>query len=201
MGRKVRSCLQKKWTDTCLDLEPTSHIIEAFKQLGRASVAPLTYISAVEEFVCKAYSRKTPTTQVAELRWELFRTCNKEGEQLPPTLDTLIPHLQRAHVITQIAKGYTDPHPEILPLVGNGWEETSPGVVMPIMCLSLPAPQAALALTKCGCKTPCSKAKGCSCCVEDLPCTGLCKCCECPNTRNTYGDDSDGDADDDIAAV
>ena len=88
----------------------------------------------MEEFVCKAYSKNTPCKEVFALRWELFKNRNKEGEQLPPTRDTLIPHLQRSNVIAQVAKGYTDPHPVILPLSGNGWEEKSPGVITATTC-------------------------------------------------------------------
>ena len=161
-GGKFASISKKKWIKTYLELEPTSPIVEAFRQLGEVE-DPLSLLAAIEEFVCKAYSKNTTCKEVSALRWEMFRNHNKVGEQLPPTRDTLIPHLKRSNVIAQIAKGYTVPHPEILPLIGNGWEEKSPGVVTAITCLSLPAPEAALILTKCSCTTPCGERYRCGC--------------------------------------
>ena len=65
------------------------------------------------------------------------------------------------------------------------------------MCLSLPAPQAVIELTKCGCKSDC---KGrCGCFKNVIPCTPLCKCfgkyCTNPFTDDTRVDDEEEDND------
>ena len=190
---------KRKWIRTYLNLKGTSPIVAAFGNLGEGDVDPLLYQTEFEEFVCIAYSKNTATKEVSALRWELFCDHQKEGEQLPPTSDTLIPHIQRSHVIAQIAKGYRHPHPEILPLIGIGWEETSPGVVTAKSCLSLPAPDVVLALTKCSCRTHCGPR--CSCVINGLPCTGLCKCADCSNTSNRYSAESDDDDDNDNGGV
>ena len=70
-------------------------------------------------------------------------------------------------------KSYTTSCTDLPPIKENGWSEHQ-GAYVPVMCLSLPAPQAVIELTKCGYKSNC---KGqCSCFKNGLPCTPLCKC-------------------------
>ena len=122
----------------------------------------------------------------------VLNCCNKQGEQLPPTADSLIPHIKHAHIITQIGKRFKNSNPEIPPLIDNGWEETSPGIVSATTCLSPPAPNAVLALTKCSCKkSRCTPTSQCSCASSGLLCSGLCKCAECENSSSRYSADSD----------
>ena len=65
------------------------------------------------------------------------------------------------------------------------------------MCLSLPAPQAVVELTKCSCKSDC---KGrCDGLKNGIPCTPLCKYfgknCANPFTDDTRVDDEEEDDD------
>ena len=197
-GGKFANISKANFIKTYLNWESPSPVFQAFQILGEEGADPLVYLDAFEEFTCKAYSKTTNCKKVSDLRWELFRDKNKEGENIPPTTDTLIPHIQRSHIISMIAKGYNSSHPEIPPLDGNGWHETSEGL-KPVTCLSKPAPQEVLLLAKCTCKTPCSEDNGCGCVLNGLPCSGLCKCsksdCECPNMSTRYGADSDSDGD------
>ena len=198
-GGKFAGITKKGWISKYLDLDATSQAVNAFINLGE-DIDPQSLQSALEKFTCTTYAKNTACNTVSELRWELFRDCRKEGEGLPPTSDTLIPHIRRAHVIAQIAKGFRQPHPNILPLKGNGWEESSTEGFVAIMCLSPPAPQAVLALTKCSCKkSACSPTSKCSCAssVPPLPCTGLCKCGECDNKSAVYQNSADIDECDD----
>eukprot|EP00794_Sanderia_malayensis_P001433 gene1433-1577_t len=71
-------------------------------------------------------------------------------------------------------------------------------VVVPRKCLELPAPEAVLELVKCGCKGCSSRKSKCSCLMNDLNCTDLCKCHDCENMKDytlqtTIGEDSDSD--------
>ena len=201
-GGKFAGISKKKWITNYLNLDAASDTVQAFINLGEEGIDPLSQQHILEKFVCKLYSANTACSNVNALRWELFRDRNKEGEQLPPTTDTLTPHIQRAHVISQIAKGFRNPHPEILPLKNNGWEETSPGILSATTCLSPPAPHAVLALTKCSCKkSGCSNTSRCSCVTNGLPCTGLCKCAECENSSSRYSADSGDESGDDPSHV
>ena len=69
------------------------------------------------------------------------------------------------------------------------------------MCLSLPASQAVIELTKCGCKSEC---KGCCSCFKNgLTYTSLCKCFE-NNCTNPFKDDTridDEEEDDDALSA
>ena len=123
-----------------MNLDNNSPLITAFSRLGEEDIDPQSLQSEMEEFVCRCYSKTTNCKDVSSLMWELFRDHNKEGDQLPPTPDTFTPHLQRSHLIAQIAKGYTISHPNIPPLVESGWEGTTTGTISAITCLSDPAP-------------------------------------------------------------
>ena len=47
------------------------------------------------------------------------------------------------------------------------------------------APESLLKVVKCGCKTTRCIKGGCSCLVNKLPCTDLCKCTECKNGKDS----------------
>ena len=122
-----------------------------------------------------------------------FRAKNLESEMLPPTVGTLIPHVQRVNYMVMRDRGYTSPHPSLPNLEGNGWSEKG----LPIKCLVPPAPRAVVELVKCGCKGDC---KGnCSCAKNGLACTPLCKCyaAGCSNHKDYHGDDQDEDTEED----
>ena len=142
-------------------------------------------VKSLETFVCKVYAQKSSTWILSELRWELFRSTNLESEMLPPTVGTLIPHVQRVNY-----SGYTSPHPSLLNLGGNGWSEKG----LPIKCLVPSVPRAVVELVKCACKGKC---KGnCSCAKNGLAGTPLCKwyAAGCSNHKDYHGDDQDEDA-------
>ena len=118
------------------------------------------------------------------------------GEMLPPTRASLLPHITCANFMAMRDKSYTASCPDLPPIKENGWNERHGGYV-PVMCLSHPAPQAVIELTKCGCKSDC---KGrCSCFKNGLPCTPLCKCfgknCKNPFKDDTRADDEEEDDD------
>ena len=127
----------------------------------------------LERFVCKTYA-PNGSTNLAELRWELFQLRNLEGEMLPPTLATIFPHIQRANFVTKRDKSYITPKPELPNIEDNGWNLNEDDEYQPIHCILPPAPTAVVELVKCGCKIKCTGR--CSCQKNKLPCTALCKC-------------------------
>ena len=126
----------------------------------------------LERFVCLVYS-SNGQSQLSSLRWEMFRSRNLEGELLPPTLSTLLPHIQRTNYICTRDKSYVSSKPTLPKLEENGWT-IKDGIYEPVHCVSQPAPKAVLELAKCGCKKECSR--NCSCVRNKLACTALCKC-------------------------
>jgi len=87
-------------------LDDDDQAICCFKELGEHSIpAELdsgelpAQVKALEHFVCRVYNLKGATT-LPSLRWELFRSKNLEGEMLPPTRATLLPHIIRANYVT-----------------------------------------------------------------------------------------------------
>ena len=150
-----------------------------------------------ERFLCSVYSPSATAKRIPELRWELFRRKNLDGEKLPPTIGTLIPHIQRANYMSMRDKSYRSPHPVLPDIINHGWTMNQEERLTPLMCLNKPAPIAVLDLIKCGCQTKC---KGrCSCHKNSLPCTPLCKCyglrfcIHTPDYRQVDDDDSDAE--------
>ena len=132
----------------------------------------------IERFVCNVYSDRSGLDTLPSLRWELFRKKNLEGDNLPPTCGTLLPHIVRANYMSMRDKSYTTVIPKLPPLEQNGWEVSSDEGYLSIKCLNKPAPEAVLELVKCGCRGQCQSAN-CCCLRNDLSCTALCKCTDC----------------------
>ena len=145
------------------------------------------FLAQLERFVCMLYRSKT-YTKVNELRWFLYSNRAAEGESLPPTLSSLIPHIQRAHYITMIWKKAGVSHPCLPSPANYGWNfDAATCHFSPVRCLNPPAPEAFLNLVKCGCKSGC-KGK-CSCQNNNIPCTEVCGCLgySCSNMAKTGG--------------
>jgi len=138
------------------------------------------------------YAKTSKLQKIDTLRWQLFQRKNLEGERLPPTLGSLIPHVKKDNLIVTISKGYRQPQLSIPPLQENGWEKNTDSSIVPVKCVELPAPQ-----VKCSCTGQCSGQRICSCLNINFPCTALCKCYDCGNTTD-YNAESDQDAADEI---
>ena len=115
---------------------------------------------------------------IPELRWKLWSKRNKEAENLPPTVGTFIPMLQRTNLVGRVLKAYDDPNPVLPPVTECGWvRDPETNTTSPVHCLLPPAPDDVLEFVKCGCGTTCSK-NICSCFKSGVPCSPLCKCNE-----------------------
>lgn len=181
-GGKFAGISKSRWIKQYLGLDPECDIVHAFQTLGEEDFNQESVLSVLEDFVCKVYARNSKATKVSDLRWELFRAKNLEAEKLPPTLGSLTPHIQRANFVARVNKGYKVPKPKLPPLDGNGWELSPEGTFSATKCLELPAPKAVMELVKCSCRKECKS--HCSCKKNHLPCTALCKCCDCENTQD-----------------
>ena len=206
-GGKFVGISKQRWCDAFIQLPDESPVLEAFSIMGQVDLPQELQddklppeVASMEAFVCTVYSPNGPKT-ISELRWELFRTKNSEGEMLPPTCSSLLPHIMRVNFISRRDKSYTELNPSLPPLERNGWQ-IQDGVYSPLLSISLPAPKAVIELTKCSCKkTACLK--NCSCYKNGLTCTPICKCNTevlCENiirNQNTASDDCDDMSDSD----
>ena len=86
-----------------------------------------------------------------DIRWALFVQKRKEGQQLPPTLETLIPRVHRAFYFTQIWKISQTPCPQFPSSTHYYWELLD-GKLTPVSCVNPLAPEALLELRKCNFK-------------------------------------------------
>ena len=211
-GGKIVGISKKTWAEAYLELDDSCEIVKAFKNLGEKIISSELVggeelpheIRPLETFTCKCYSKDGPRT-LPELRWELFRTNQKEGEMLPPTRGSFLPHVQRANYVTMRYKSYPVTCPKLPQLDQCGWQKMEQSeYFMPIHSVLLPASKAVIELTKCQCHKGCTGK--CSCKKILLTYTPLCKCyrseCNNPHTKNgirtnSLHEDSDSDTEND----
>ena len=65
--------------------------------------------------------RRWGITTLSELRWEVFRSRNLEGEMLPPNRASLLSHTTRAIFMAMRDKSYTTSCLDLPPIKENGW--------------------------------------------------------------------------------
>ncbi len=72
---------------------------DAFMSLGTDWQLPNEVFRVIQDFTCQLYCRNTKTSEVNELRYQLFRSRSGEIEsgQLPPCEDTRRQHTRRAN--------------------------------------------------------------------------------------------------------
>ena len=171
-----------------LELDGEDEIVDVLSQLGTLQIPSSLVdkdlpkeLNPLEKFLCLVY-KAMGVFNLPKLRWELFRTRNMEGENLPPTRGALLLRIMRANYACARDKSYVERNPQLPSIESSGWK-LEDSRYRPILCVELPAPKAVLELTKCGCKTGC-KRRNCNCFKNGLPCTPLCKCyhdnCENP---------------------
>lgn len=178
-----------------------SEFRELFQALGTEWDVTEEQFSRLQKFTCSMYCSNPGTNDVNDLRYRLF--CSKKGEidssQLPPCVDTLRKHCNRANYQTAIWCRSLQCSPEVPSPVGHGWSLEGDELTIDWMC-GEPAPKAVLELLSCHCKKNC-QLPTCICLSNGLQCTDLCKFQECTNRRKesmeVIGDDDDDD--DDIA--
>ncbi|KAG1650791.1 hypothetical protein GQR58_027738 [Nymphon striatum] len=84
-------------------LQADDDILDAFSRFGAVPEIPRIIHQQMERYTCLLYKLgDTCAEEVPELRWMLFAQKNKEGQQLPPTLGSLVPHTARAFIRKQL---------------------------------------------------------------------------------------------------
>lgn len=132
-------------------------MLTAFAAFGQTNDMPDMIVAQMERYVCSLYKTgDVRASSLRELRWALFAQHGKEGQQLPPTMGTLIPHTHRAYYMALVWKTSQRPCPQLPPPTRYYWK-TVDDRLKPVYCLNAPAPEALLELRKCNCKTGCIK--------------------------------------------
>ena len=97
-------------------------------------------LNPIAQFMCMAYDSEGPHS-IPELRWKLWSKKNKEAENLPPTVATFIPLIQRTNLVGRVLKAYNDPNPVLPPITECGWiRDPETNTTAPVHCLLPPAP-------------------------------------------------------------
>ncbi|KAG1652168.1 Organic cation transporter protein [Nymphon striatum] len=80
-------------------LQADDDILDAFSRFGVVPEIPRIIHQQMERYTCLLYKLgDTCAKEVPELRWMLFAQKSKEGQQLPLTLGSLVPHTARAKI-------------------------------------------------------------------------------------------------------
>ena len=134
----------------------------------------LPLVAACTKFVCHLFDDKGETTDVNDLRYQLFCQKQLSGEKLPPTSDALVCHVKRANYQCFIWKQACKGKLELPSPVGNGWS-LEDGVLEQELMTEPLAPEVCTELTCCKCKKG-FKSNSCSCPQSHFLCTDACCC-------------------------
>lgn len=166
---------------------------DAFTTLGTlVDLAPETF-KMIQKFTCQLYSKNTKINKVNDLRYQMF--CAKKGDiesgQLPPCEDTLRQHTLRANYQAAIWRHSLDSSPDTRePSAGHGWEVNDEGDLVIKWMSGLPAPDVVPSLISCNCKRKCVPTD-CSCMLNGLKCTTVCKLQNFLNMAVAHDDSED----------
>ncbi|KAL8572154.1 hypothetical protein ACOMHN_057829 [Nucella lapillus] len=190
-------------------LKSNENVQQAFSDLGKDWELSGELFKKLEQFTCKLYAPKQPTTGVNELRYQLL--CAKNGDieshQLPPCQDCLWKHAQRANYQAGLWRRCLENDPQAPDPVGSGWtvERADGKNILAIDWMNVqPAPDAVLELLACSCRKECTT-EVCVCLMNGLKCTDMCKLQTCDNqppiddtadTAATLADENDDNDDD-----
>ncbi|KAL8587495.1 hypothetical protein ACOMHN_000901 [Nucella lapillus] len=138
-------------------LKSNENVQQAFSGLGKDWELSGELFEKLEQFTCKLYAPKQPTTGVNELRYQLF--CAKNGDieshQLPPCQDCLWKYAQRANYQAGLWRHCLENDPQAPDPVGSGWtvERADGKDILAIDWMNVqPAPDAVLELLACSCR-------------------------------------------------
>ncbi len=122
-------------------LQSDDAILDTFAAFGKTTDLPNWIFAQIERYVCLLYATgDVCASTVRDLRWSLFAQQGKEGQQLPPTMGTLIPHTHRAFYMALVWKTSIKPCPQ-LPSPTNYYWESIDNRLQPVYCINSPAPE------------------------------------------------------------
>ena len=150
------------------------------------------HVTACIKFVCSLYDKSREEYNINYLRYKLFTQKSLTGEKLPPTLNSLVFHLQRANYQCYAWKKACNPLLNLPGPVGNGWVKNGE-VLNQEKTVRNAVPENIVELIRCKCKKGC-KTNACGCRKEGLKCTDACLCNntqECENQNEHYCESSD----------
>ena len=112
-GRNFVGISKKARADAYMALVEDDPAIDFYQNLGTVLIlTQLTHgelppqIENLESFVFPVYCKIRPLN-LSESRWEMLRSRNLEGESLPPTHATILPHIMHANYIALRDKSFT----------------------------------------------------------------------------------------------
>ena len=164
-----------------------------FQQLGMEWNLSDDLHHGLQKFKCAMYCSTPGTSDINELRYRLF--CLKRGDvesnQLPPCNNMLREHSLRANYQAAVWRRSLERCPDIPSPVGSGWC-TEDGKLVIDWRGGQPALQAVLEVLSCQCSRSC-KLPSCSCIVNGLKCTDMCRLQDCTNKAEDDNDAEDSD--------
>ncbi|XP_065189441.1 uncharacterized protein LOC135820064 [Sycon ciliatum] len=144
-------------------------------RLGQSFTVDASLLAACETFTCRLYGFPD-STEINAVRYKLLCANATTPERLPPSQNALKQHVHRANYQAAVWRGalrndLVQPTP-----VGNGWVQSSDGMLQIQWMTQEATPKDIRDLITCGCKTGCMSNRRCKCRKNGLPCADVCKC-------------------------
>jgi hypothetical protein len=160
------------WWNTFMSA--SADTLQALADLGSSETLSEATVNKLEAPVCQLYLPNTKYKDIGEVRWWLFTKKQTQGENLPPTRESLYPAIARAHY--QAMEWFQDDrqHPVLPSPTEFGWK-LEKDTFVPVMCTLPCAPEAILTHAGCSCvKRRCEPP--CKCRANKFRCTEMCAC-------------------------
>ena len=103
-------------------MSANEEMVEAFCELSSSKEISEKTFQNLEKFICKLYAPSTKAKDLYELRWQLFSKRQADGENLPPTQESLKQVIYRAHFQALIWQNDIVPNPDIPSPENYGWK-------------------------------------------------------------------------------
>ena len=142
-------------------LSSTTDQVNCFEMLGQDNLLSHdmdTLNDGLSKFLTKAYTTQGITAaNIEELRWQLFSKKQLTSDKLPPTMRAFKWKVLRVHYLTLVWKrSLQNFEAEYSDLLQFGWKSNLDNSghlpLIAVVTEELPAPEATLELTYCGCK-------------------------------------------------
>ena len=164
--------------------------------IGTTSIPSTSTLKSAEAFVCKLYDPETEKVGIHDVRCSTFRKAKSNLDNLPPTQDSLMLHLKRAHYQTLVWKQSLVAQPELPSPLESGWHLVETEMKPVLMTKNAISPNY-IDIVSCQCKENGGQCRNrhCACVKGSMACTASCRCGGkdwCKNTHNAL-DDSDSE--------
>lgn len=163
-------------------VESDPHMCTAMEMVGQSFSENTEQLQQrCAEFICSLYGYSG--YDIDSVRYKLFCSKNAQTCHLPPTRDAMKYHVARANYQARVWRLSLQADASIPSPAGHGWDVDDNNLSIHWMDQQ-PAPKSLLQLISCNCSKKHCDGGRCTCRKNAMPCTDVCGCTDCSNSKS-----------------